>query len=73
MEVEQKSAKRDGLTVIGKVVACAAVVMSGSFMVLKYTGRASAGETKAVVDVCHQVQATGDGLTVSEAAAAGCF
>jgi len=71
MEVEQKSAKRDGLTVIGKVVACAAVVMSGSFMVLKYTGRATAGEGKVVADVCHQVQPTGDGLTISEGA--GCF
>ena len=71
MKVEQKSAKRDGLSLIGKVVACAAVVMSGSFVVLKYTGRASAGEGRTVADVCHQVTPTGDGLTISESA--GCF
>jgi hypothetical protein len=69
MTTEPKDAKRGGLIMIGKTVACVAVLLSGSFVVIK-SNRSAAAETVTESDALSRfecpIQATGNGVAIPE-------
>jgi hypothetical protein len=68
MTTDQK-AKRDQLTVIGRAVACAAVLLIGGFAVVKSNRTADAAPIEAA-DVYDEykcpIQPTGDGVAIPD-------
>jgi hypothetical protein len=68
MTIEQ-TAKRNGLTMIGKTVACVAVLMTGAFVVVKTNRTAAAAPVaEAGAPDAYQcpVQATGNGVAIPD-------
>jgi hypothetical protein len=66
---KQENTKRDGLTTIGKVVACVAVLMCGGFMVMKTNRTAAAApvaNAAALGSFECPVQPTGNGVAIPD-------
>jgi hypothetical protein len=66
---KQENAKRDGLTMTGKAVACIAVVMCGAFVVMKTNRTAAAApvaEAGALQSFECPVQPTGNGVAIPD-------
>lgn len=64
-----EKAKRDGLTVLGKTVACIAVLMSGAFVIVKSNRTAAAApiaEAGSHDEYRCPVQHTGDGVAIPD-------
>jgi hypothetical protein len=69
MTTEQQAVKRSGLTMIGKTVACVAVLLSGAFIVVKSNRTAAAApvvEGGSLSPYECPVQATGNGVAIPD-------
>ena len=64
-----EKAKRDGLTVLGKAVACIAVLMSGAFVIVKSNRTAGAAPIAGAGsndEYRCPIQHTGDGVAIPD-------
>ena len=69
MTTEIKSTKRDGLTTVGKMVACVAVLMVGAFVIVKSNRTAAAApipEAGSHAPYECPVQTTGNGVAIPD-------
>ena len=69
MTTQDKPAKRDGLTVVGKTVACVAVLMVGAFIVVKSNRTAGAAPIPEAGSMPYYqcpAQTTGNGVAIPD-------